>query len=470
MLSVTRILRYAVGSKGNGNRRVYIQNHNALNSANFFPHARFSIKETANEIILTLNESGERKVYESRRGDSIVELCDKKISQFIGDCAKYVTVKLVANQIRISRHHAEVQRTTRENHFHKSIKKKVITTASLFSGVGHLTYCMHKGLEKAGFTPKIKFANEIDSVVANLNAINPIWKSSTKDATLVVDDLQTMDLSLLPNYVDHLEIALPCTGQSTMISPDKRDILHPVTGKLFIRTLEAITKSNPATLTIECTPRLLESTTFLCIEDYLNKFGYSFETTTLRGSDFGDFEIRSRFCLFAVSKGLKHLFPSLESINMFHQTNQHTFADIKDDIADDSALWKTYSHVKKRDDMKHLGYRNVLIGDEAKSMPAILATYSSPKAGSPFIPHGTNPELQRQITVNEHNKIRQFPKTLADGILKLSKGLLAGQTRTNVKAAHRIGGNSVSPSPWKALMFHMFSGLHNNTKQLNLLT
>lgn len=459
MSLMTRILRYAVGTKGNGNRRVYIQNHDDLNSINFRPHSRFTIKETAKEIILTLDDSGERKVYESRRGDSIVEISDKKITAFIGKFARYVTVKLKSNEIRITRHHLEVQVVKRESSFHKNIKRKTITTASLFSGVMHLSHSMHEGLKKAGFKPKICFANEIDATASRLNAMNPIWDSATKDAVLVVDDIQTMDMAMLPNYADHLEIALPCTGQSLMITADKKDILHPETGKLFIRTTEAISKINPATLTIECTPRLLTSVTFLCLEDFLNKNGYVFEVTTLKGSDYGDFEHRNRFCLFAVSKGLKELFPPLKGIESLRHVNPQVFADIKDDIPLNSPLWKEYNHVKKRDNMKSLGYRNVLISDDDKNMPAIVAGYSAPKAGAPFIPHPSNEKLQRQLTVSEHNKIRKFPPRLADAILKLSMGLLAGQTRTNVTAAHKLGGNSVSPSPWEALMFHMFSGL-----------
>jgi DNA (cytosine-5)-methyltransferase 1 len=465
MHSLTRILRYAVGTKINGNRRVYIQNHEDLNSINFHPHARFSIKETAKEMILSLNENGERKVYASKRGDSIVEVSDKKITDFIGRCARYVTVILRANEIRITRHHLEMQIEARETKFYKSIKKKVITTGSLYSGVMHLSHSMHQGLKMAGFRPRIKFANEMDEVAAKLNAANPIWKSAARNALLVVDDIQTMDMSLLPSYVDHLEVALPCNGQSRMTAPDKRDILHPVTGKLFIRSTEAIAKLNPATLTIECTPSLLGSITFHCLEDFLLKNGYEYEVTTLKGSDYGDFEHRNRFCLFAVSKGLKGLFPSLKDIELFRHPNPQTFAEIKDDIPLTSPLWKEYKHVKQRDNMKNVNYRNVLISDDDRNMPAIVAGYSAPKAGSPFVPHPTNPKLQRQLTVNEHNKIRKFPEDLANEILKLSKGLLAGQSRTNVKAAHKVSGNSVSPGPWKTLMFHMFSGLHNNVKE-----
>jgi DNA (cytosine-5)-methyltransferase 1 len=464
MFSPTKILRYAVGQKDNGNRRVYIQNHEDLTSINFLPHSRFSVQDAGEEIVLTLDNNGGRKVYESKRGDSIVELSDKIISNFIGKFARYVTVKLVSNKIHISRYRSELQREKREGNFLKNINSNMILTASLYSGVGHLSYCMHQGLREAGFSPRIIFANEIDPTAARINAVNPIWASAAKDALLMVDDIQTLDMSLLPSYVDHLEIALPCTGQSKLISKSKRDILHPVTGKLFIKTLEAITKINPATLTIECTPGLLKSVTYLCIEDFLKKSGYSFQTTTLKGTDFGGFEVRERFCLFAVSKGLEGLFPNIERVDAYHCKNEQTFKDIKDDIADDSILWKEYNHVKKRDKMKN-GYRNVLVLDDDNQMPAIVASYSAPKAGSPFCPHPSNSNLQRQLTVNEHNKIREFPDAVANAILKLSKGLLPGQTRTNVTAAHKLGGNSVSPRPWRALMFHMFSGL--NTKNNN---
>ncbi|MFT7009513.1 MAG: DNA (cytosine-5)-methyltransferase 1 [Colwellia sp.] len=468
MFLFTRILRYAVGTKENGNRRIYIQNFEFLNDVSFFPNSRFDITVTAKEIILKLNEVGQRKVILSKRGDSIIELSDKLITNFIGSCAKFVTVKLSNNEIRISHHHMEVQRTIREFNFTKAIKRKELTTASLYSGTGALSYTMGEGLKDAGFEPRIKFANEIDEIAAKLNtSYNPIWDNAAPDACFVMDDIQSMDMSVMPKYVDHLEISLPCPPYSALTSKDRRDIAHPL-GKLFMRTTEAIARLNPATLTIECTTHLLNSNAFLCISDFLSLHGYSFETTVLKGTEFGDFEQRKRFCLFAVSSGLKGLFPSLNKIDLLHHINPQTFADIKDDIPEDSPLWKEFGHVKKRDSMPHLNYRNVLIGDKDKSMPALLAS-SSPKAGAPFVCHPSNPNLQRQITVEEHTKIRKFPERLAQATNKLGKGLLPGQVRTNKTAAHKLLGNSVCPGPWRTLMFYMFSGLHtNNAKQIGL--
>ena len=469
MISLTRIMRYAVGSKDNGNCRVYIQNHDDLGSINFIPHARYTVSNTTQEFVLTLNESGEKKVIESKKGASIIELCDKKISKFIGQ-AKFVSVKLKENEIRIRIEHTEKKRMIRERNFNRNIKSKSITTGSIYSGTGFLTYVMHEGLKRAGFNPKIRFATDFDETASHLNThYNPIWKSATKDASFVMDDLQTMDMDLMPTYVDNLEIAQPCTSYSALCPKDKKDIDHPITGKLFIPTINTIAKMNPATITLECTPKLLESNAFKCIEDALIKMGYVFETIFLRGKDFGDFEERKRFCLFAVSKGLKHLFPKLSGVLSLSSVNTRRFAEIKEDIPLDSPLWKTYDHVKKRDTITHLGYRNCLVQDDAISMPALVATYNSPKAGSPFVPHPTDNKLQRKISVKEHTLIRKFPSTLADAVVKLSKGLLKGQKRTNEGKAHMVCGNSVSPSPFEALMYYMFSGLHNsNEDQLRL--
>lgn len=468
MLSLTRILRYAVGNKKNGNRRLYLQNFEFLNDVSFFPNSRFDIAVTAKEIILKLNKFGQRKVILSKRGDSIVELSDKLITNFVGPCAKFVTVKFSNNEIRISRHHMEVQRTKREFNFTKAIKRKVITTASLYSGTGALTYTMGEGLKDAGFESRIKFANDIDEIAAKLNtSYNPIWDNAHPEACFVMDDIQSMDMSIMPKYVDHLEISLPCPPYSALTSRDRRDIHHPL-GKLYMRTTEAISRLNPATLTIECTTHLLNSNAFLCISDFLTLNGYSFETTVLKGTDYGDFEHRKRFCLFAVSSGLKGLFPSLAKIDLLHHFNPLIFADIKDDIPNDSPLWKEFNHVKERDSMPHLNYRNVLIGDDDKAIPAILAS-NAPKAGAPFVVHPTNPNLQRQVTVEEHTKIRKFPERLAQAINKLGEGLLPGQFRTNKTAAHKVSGNSVCAGPWRTLMFYMFSGLHtNNDKQRGL--
>lgn len=460
----TRVLRYAVGYKENGNRRVYIDNIEDLSDINFIPHSRFDIAEVKGEMVLTINENGRRKVIESKRGASIVELSDKEFSRFIGDEACYVSATLVENQIRIKVHHMEQQRIIREQKFKSNIKRKTVSTASLYSGTGALSYWVHKGLEKAGFKARLKFANEIDETAARINAnYNPIWDTAAKDATFLVDDIETADMSLFPDYVDHVEIAQPCQPYSKLIDASKKDINHQVAGKLFIKTIQAISKMNPATLTIECTSLFSKSLAFQCITDALSKSGYSFETTELKGSDFGGIEIRNRFALFAVSKGLRGLFPSLKNISSMCYPNTVPFKAIKDEVCEQSPLWKEYNHVKKRNDMKHLGFRNVLVDDEALSMPALIAS-SAPKAGSPFIPHPTDNSLQRQVSVKEHTLIRKFPSKLANAIIALGEGLLPGQSRTNKAAAHRLCGNSVSPGPWETLMTYMFSGLHSSNK------
>ena len=460
MSFIRRKYRYKVGRrKITGLARIYIQNAIDLAAAKFLPDTNYSVDISQSKITLTVSPCGDRKVIRSKKNASIVELSNKSIDSFCGD-AEYVTVSLRSGKIVISLHGSIKQRQARESSMMNMLSQGRITTASLFSGVGALAYQLHRGFAHLGISSEIQFANEIDPIAAEINVnFNPIWEFATKCAVMECDDIQMMDFSDLPTNVGFLEIAIPCVGHSQLTAKENRDLNHPLTGKLFIPTINAIKAMNPCTILIECTPGLANSDTLSCIKDQLIKLGYVFETTSLKGSEFGDFEHRNRFCLFAVSNGVKHLFPSLQDIKITH-TESKSFASIMDRVSDTDPVWKEYSHVKARNAMNHLGYKNILINGATKHMPAILSSYGSPKAGQPFVAHPSNPDLQRMISVREHSRIRQLPNKLVEALDMLSNGTLLGRTRTGKTLAHRFLGNMVSPTPWQRVIEHMFSSFN----------
>lgn len=459
MKFIKRKYRYKIGrKKATGLARIYIQNAIDLAAAKFMPNTFFSVTVMDKRITLKSVATGDRKVIRSKNNASIVELTNKEINTFCGD-AEYVIVTLRRGKIVICLHTQDENRQRRESNFVRMLKQGVITTASLFSGIGALAYQLYKGFNNLGIRAQMQYANEIDPIAAEINVnFNPMWEYAGYNAVMVCDDIEKMDLTDLPIDVGFVEIAIPCVGHSTLTSKIKKDTRHPLAGKLFMRTIEAVRKMNAASLLIECTPGLKGSDTLDCVIDQLEKLGYSIETINLKGSDFGDFEHRKRFCLFAVSKGVRHLFPNLNGIESYFSNAEKKFGSIMDTVSPDDKSWKPYEHVKARNDMSNLGYKNVLINSETKNIPALLSTYASPKAGQPFVQHPTDPNLQRMISVREHARIRKLPSTMIEALCSLAKGTLLGRNRSGKTLAHSYMGNSVSPTPLQKVIEHMFSG------------
>ncbi|MGK2231290.1 MAG: hypothetical protein ACI92O_000448 [Colwellia sp.] len=462
---LTQKIKYKIGTLSNGNRRIYIPNTEALNDANFCSQTRYQVDFKPKQLVLTPSLDGANKVFNTSRGENVIELCNKQVTDFLGDDCQYITATLKRNQIIISFHHLEEQRIKREKHFKDNLSKYKLTNGSLYAGAGILSLNIHDGMKQAGIKPIMKLANEIDPLAARINAhFNPIWKASHPNALFLQDNLETCDISSLPTGIDHLDIGQVCTPYSNMTPKAIRDIDHNA-GRLFLSTINAIARINPATITLECTTLFKGSVAFKSITHALNVSGYQYQCTSLKGTDFGDFEHRNRFCLFAYSNGLADLFPNIDTVHEHRSTNNQTIADIKETLNDDHKSWKTYEHVKSRNTMDNLGYKNILIQDTDIKIPAIVGGYAAPKAGAPFLAHPKNKSKQRLLTVLEHCRIRKLPKSMTDAIVALGNGSLSGQSRTNVTAAHRILGVSVSPSPWKVLSFVMFSfalAKHNN--------
>jgi DNA (cytosine-5)-methyltransferase 1 len=177
---------------------------------------------------------------------------------------------------------------------------------------------------------------------------------------------------------------------------------------------------------------------------------YNFTQRIFDGHDFGELESRKRVCVIATSKGLPIL--NLDIIRPVLKPIRHKVQDFLLPIADDSDKWREMAHVKARDHMKHLGYKNCLYRGEETKMVTLPASYASPKAGSPMIAHPHIDELQRQITAEEHMELRDLPAKLKEtmlGILDGSNSVVT--TRGSSSACHRLLGNGVSKQIWTSV-------------------
>tara|TARA_R110000765_G_scaffold61578_7_gene119208 strand:+ start:22 stop:894 length:873 start_codon:yes stop_codon:yes gene_type:complete len=275
-----------------------------------------------------------------------------------------------------------------------------------------------------------------------------MWDNAADDASVVVDDLQAIERDDL-REVDYVTVGYPCVGFSMLAAVENRDLLHPQCGTLLIPLIAALKEMNPAVIVFENTPRFGESMTLDLIKKSFPD--YNFSQSVVDGHNFNELESRKRVCVIATSKGLP-TFNMDSVVSMYANEDKPKVSDYLKPIASDSPAWREMAHVKARDDMPHLGYRNCLYyGDETK-MVTLPASYGPPKAGVPMIAHPTDLDLQRQVQVDEHGELRALPAQLLSVVLDVWKGRHPMVSkRGSATAAHRLLGNGVSKKIWTSI-------------------
>jgi len=455
---ISRKHRYAVKHLKSGAARIYVQNAEALRSAGFLSNSSIRIVNKRNRIEVHLDPNGSKKIMDTGRGE-LLELKNKDTAKSVGD-TQFVSVTFRMGVVIIAVHGMTEKQQVREaGLINKVLKGEPLRKGCFFSGLGMLSLSLKEGLEAQGIKSQIAFANDNNELAMACNVEgNPMWNNPTSDASVVVDDLHAVDIDSLP-VVDLATVSYPCVGFSLLAQADKQDLLHPDCGTLFIPLINALRKMNPAVIVFENTPRFGTSTTLDMIKRAMPD--YHFTQSVFDGHDFNELESRKRICVVATSKGL----PAFDLSNVTSLFAHEAPAKISDHLStidSEAACWRTMEHVKARDDMKHLGYRNCLYYGNETKMVTLPASYSSPKAGTPMIAHPTKTDYQRQVQVDEHVSLRALPTRLGCVILDVWKGVHPlVSARGSATAAHRLLGNGVSRKVWKSIGNHL--GLYLNS-------
>lgn len=445
---ITRIQNYAVKHLKNGAARVYIKNTEALQAAGFLKNTNIRITYLKNGIDIHVDQNGSNKVMDTGRGE-LVELKNKDTGKALANTAK-VSVTFRKGVLRIRVHGLDAAQQSRVSRVINTLKQgKPLRTACFFSGLGMLSYHVKEGLKRAGVATEITFANDVDELAMSCNLEgNPMWLNASEDALAVTDSLDALHLYDLPQ-VDVATIGYPCVGQSILADKEKRDLMHPLVGTLFMPLFTALRKMNPAIIVIENTPRFAASQTLDLLMRALPD--YQFEQRVMDGHDYNEIESRKRVAIVATTKGLPAL--KLDNVpSLFNDAPVRTLRDIQDDIPLDAPCWREMQHVKARDNMAHLGYRNALYFGDETTMTTLPASYGPPKAGVPMFAHPINDKLQRQVMPNEHAALRELPDGLKKCINDVWNGIHAlVSKRGSFSAAHRLCGNGVSKRIWQSV-------------------
>ncbi len=444
---ISKHYRYAVKYLTSGAARVYVQNAQALQDAGFLANSNIRIVNKHHRIEVYLDPNGKQKIMDTGRGE-LLEMKNKATAKSL-DGAQFVSITFRQGKIIIQLHGIEQSMRERESLIIRRIRNgEPLRTSCFFSGLGLLSYHIKEGLAKAGIKTEIAFANDINEQALSCNLEgNPMWKNATEDASAVLDDLHALYRHHIPQS-DIATIGYPCVGQSALAKKENRDLKHPECGSLFIPLVHALRRSNPALIVIENTPKFATSETLRLMQDSLRD--YTFSVQILDGHDYNELDSRKRVCVVGISKGLTAI--DLSDVpSLFQHEPVRKVADILSAVPLNDDCWDTMDHVKARDDMPEVGYRNALYFGHESSMTTIPATYNR-KAGTPMIAHPENAELQRQVQPDEHGRLRRVPESLMAVVMNIWKGAHPLVTkRGSFLAAHRLLGNSVSRNVWQSL-------------------
>ncbi|WP_218309771.1 DNA cytosine methyltransferase [Alteromonas antoniana] len=453
-MNVSETLKLSETGKG---KRVWM-NNNALTRSGLVPGMRYDVIYFDNYVDIIVNPHGKRVVVDN--GKSLIDLETQQLGNTFPDVSE-VSVAYLTNGVRIRASHNEEKIRSREKVI--ANPKKTWRIGELFAGFGHLGAQISKGLQAAGVMAALAFANEYDRVTADIHATNQhAWEHCTADALLVNEDLLTMNMEQVPD-LDMLIMGYPCVGFSAMQSnPDKRDTRHPQAGALFVRVLEVINRSNPSVIVLENSPFMQDSETMHIIDAVLHATGYSSESTTLKGTDHGDFEPRKRLAKVWYSSGFTPI-----NLHLMQPTLSatRTVSDVVEYMPEDSPKWRDYAYLRKHASKKTQGHGFFVAEAGDTTLKTFGANYAKAQPDSSFLPHPTEPNLYRMFEPSEHANIRRVDGATKEAIVSVANGKhCLVNARGSSKVAHQILGNSVAPRPWLALGKHLgdwVSSQHN---------
>lgn len=391
--------------------RVWLEGKYLL-TAGFIPTKTVEVEFKPNQITITLNPSGPRKISSKKDGQiPVLDLNSNAIAEAFG-AVDILQVKISPGCITLTPTETERRRSTRCYNSKEG---------SIFSGGGLLT----EAAKQAGYHPA--FAIEIDERYAET------YEDNHPDARMYNLSVENVPLDSLPQ-VELLTMGIPCQPFSRSRTRDlqtgaKRDrSLPPEAHPLSDMTLFAaciIQRVNPATVVIEQAPGYLASASGYMMLYFLQRLGYTVEARVIDPREYGELTARIRTVIVAHS-GSNFEWPQpLKS--------QRTFADIRDDetLHEDSYFtaetkpWLT-NHWQKQI-AKGNGFASQQIDDQSSSITVLNARYFSQQGTGAVVKHRSQSNTWRWLSMNEAKRLHGVPAGYRFPDAKTTAGEIIGQ-------------------------------------------
>jgi DNA (cytosine-5)-methyltransferase 1 len=422
--------------------------------AGFSPGQRYDVEVQGQMVVLQANPDGSRVVSGKKAGETnnpVIDINSKELlAIFDGMAALRVVVK--KDQIYLLPLASELKKRERFQRLREKLEKgEELNMGSLSHGGGILSHAIHEGLREAGVNTRLAFANDIrDELLEHASVHNDAWNENTQILAAPMQEFAFDDrgVASIPK-LEVLEMGLPCDGASRA-GRSKRGLkhpeAHPEVGHLVVPALVIAIKSNAAVIVAENVPEYAYSASADILRNQLRDMGYITHERILNGKEWGTLENRNRWCMVAVTEGIRFDFEQLRPPGR----GGKTVDDVLDQsIGPDDERWRSFSYLKNkqvRDAEKGNGFSMQIVTSEDDTVPTMRKGYHKGGSTDPLIQHPDNPELLRQFTAPEHARIKEVPPHLVEGLSNTM--------------AHEVLGQGIVYSPFRDVGKHVGQALN----------
>lgn len=421
--------------------------------AGFEPGQRYDVVVEGQTVVLHANPDGTRVVSGKKMGERsnpVIDLNSRELlAVFDGMSAVRVAVK--EGQIYLLPLASELKKQERFQRLRQKLETgEALGIGSLSHGGGVLTHAIHAGLQAAGVNTALKFANEIrPELLEQAAAHNDAWSDITIPLAAPMQELAFDDrgLAQIPK-VEIMELGLPCSGASKAgLAKRGHGIAeaHPDVGHLVVASLVILNKASPAIVIYENVVPYSASASAAILRNQLRDLGYETHERVLNGKEWGALENRDRWCMVAVTQGIKFDFDQL----MPPASKPRELGDVLDPIPLDDPRWSRMEGLKakqERDAAAGKGFKMQIYDAAAESVGTIGKGYGKVRSTEPKIQHPENPNLLRQLTAAEHARVKGVPPHLVDGLSET--------------VAHEVLGQGVVYEPFRDVGQHVGNAIN----------
>lgn len=439
-------------------------------SGGFIPGTRFDIEIQGKTIVLQANPDGTRIVSGKQIGERmnpIIDLNSKELlAIFDGMAAVRVGVK--DGEIFISPLASELRKQERYTRLKNKLESgEPLTIGSLSHGVGVLSHAFHTGLAAAGIQSTQVFANEIrPELLEHAREHNDVWSANTKTFAAPMEELafDAEGLNSIP-LCDAIELGLPCSAASPagmsrlgLSMPEE----HPEVGHLVVAGLIILAKANPAIVLVENVPAWSKSASAAIFRTQMKNLGYDLHERVMNGAEWGSYENRNRWCMVAVTHGIKFDFDQLVP----PAPVEKRLGDILENVPDDDPRWSKMQGLRDkevRDAANGNSFKMQIYDADSPHVNTVTKGYARVRSSDPKISNANDPDMLRQITPAEHAAIKQIPPHLVEGLSNTVKHEALGQSviyEVFKDVGHHVG-NSINEFAGRDIV-----PLHNRAQSL----
>lgn len=421
--------------------------------AGFAPGQRYDVVVQGQTVVLQANPDGSRVVSSKKigeRSNPVIDLNSKELlAVFDGMAAIRVAVK--EGEIFLVPLASELKKQERFKRLREKLESgEALGIGSLSHGGGIMTHAIHEGLKAAGVESVLKFANEIrPELLDHAAAHNDAWSAATIPFAAPMQELAFDDrgLAQIPK-VEILEMGLPCQAASVSgLAKRGHGIAeaHPEVGHLVVASLVILNKASPAIVIYENVVPYASTASAAILRNQLRDLGYETQERILNGKEWGAIENRDRWCMVAVTHGIKFDFEQL----MPPANKPRQLGDVLDQVAPDDPRWSSMDGLKAkavRDAEAGKGFKMQIVDESSDSVGTIGKGYAKNRSTEPKVRNPIDPDLLRQLTPAEHARVKGVPPHLISGL--------------SDTIAHEVLGQSIVYDPFRDVGHHVGNAIN----------